>query len=246
MLKNMNNANYMSVENLSISYEVGFMKRRKKKILSNINFSLEIGEVLGIVGRSGSGKTTLIQGILGMIPLDSGNIKCPYDQKFSVSNTVVQVIFQNPRSSLSPIQTIYETLEEIMKKHRDLKKEERKIEMNQLLEKVSLPVEVLNKYPHELSGGQLQRVAIARSLGAKPSILICDEPTSALDVTTQKEILKLLKHLNKTEEMGILFITHDLEIIEYMCDKVLVLHDETASLIGDLKNKKSINKLLLK
>ncbi len=241
-----NKESYLSVKNLSISYEIGFLKKQKREILTDVNFDLEMGDVLGIVGRSGSGKTSLIHGILGLIPIDSGLINCPYEQQFSVTDTIVQVIFQNPRSSLSPIQSIYDSLDEIIKKHRPLSKTERQKEINELMTKVSLPIESLSKFSSELSGGQLQRVAIARALGAKPSILICDEPTSALDVTTQKEILLLLKELNKTEKMGILFITHDLEIIDYMCDKALVLHEKTATVVNDLKDKETIMALLLK
>lgn len=235
---------YLTVKDLAVDYQTGFIRKENKRILRDINFSLNYGEVLGIVGRSGSGKTTLIRALLGLIPMESGEINCPFETPFSVTDTVVQVIFQNPRGSLDPHQTIYQTIEEIIRKHRKIEVSHIKDEIDSLMKKVALPLESLRKFPHELSGGQLQRVAIARALGAKPQLLICDEPTSALDVTTQKEVLQLLKHLKKTEDMVIIFITHDLEIIDYMCDKVLVLHDGTATLFDDTMKHNDIMQLI--
>ncbi|MGY3765851.1 ABC transporter ATP-binding protein [Vagococcus vulneris] len=221
---------FIKVTDLSISFKEPFSSVRKK-VLKNVSFSLDKGQTLGIIGRSGSGKTTLIKTILGLTRPDSGQILDGNFNELNYKNLAAQVIFQNPRKSLDPSQRIGEALSEMMQK----KTGQRKIDIIQIapwLDKVNLPHDVWTKFPHELSGGQLQRVSIARALIMEPDLLICDEPTSALDVTTQKDILLLLKDLKNQQNLTIIFISHDLAVIEFMSDTVLVLKDGSAKILS--------------
>ena len=226
----------LSVKDLSISF---VSNRIEQKVIHNISYNLYKNEILGIVGESGSGKSVSSLAIMGLLPkkiskITSGDIKFNtillknYTNKEfeNIRGKEIAMIFQEPMSSLNPSMTCGKQVVEILLKHTKLKKANAKLETLSLFENVKLPDPevVFSKYPHELSGGQKQRVMIAMAIACKPQLLIADEPTTALDVTVQKEIILLLKSLQKAYKMSILFITHDLSLISEIADRVLVMY----------------------
>lgn len=198
----------LEVNHVSASY------KEKSDVLKDISFQIEEGEIVGLVGESGCGKSTLSKTILGFLPVKSGEI---------IHNTTnAQMIFQDPFSSLNPSKKIGWILEEPLRV-RKVPKEERKKRVAEMLEKVGLNKEYANHYPRELSGGQRQRVSIAISLIQEAKFIIADEPVSALDVTIQKQIMELMIRLQEEKKLSYLFISHDLNVIYQMCDRVLVM-----------------------
>lgn len=194
-----------------------------KVIFDDINFSVEAGECLGIVGRSGCGKSTLGRIIARFIPADSGEIFLDGQNITATKNlksvyAKMQMIFQLPEESFDPRQTLGWSIAEPMRNF-NLKN----IDVKNLLAEVGLAADFVEKYPHEVSGGQCQRAAIARAISVSPKLLICDEATSALDVTTQAQIVKLLNKLRVEKKIAMLFITHDFKLLQKICDKVLNL-----------------------
>ena len=226
----------LSVKDLSISF---VSNRIEQKVIHNISYNLYKNEILGIVGESGSGKSVSSLAIMGLLPkkiskITSGDIQFNnisfnnYTNKEfeNIRGKEIAMIFQEPMSSLNPSMTCGKQVVEILFKHTNLNNAEAKIETLSLFENVKLPdpETVFSKYPHELSGGQKQRVMIAMAISCKPKLLIADEPTTALDVTVQKEIILLLKSLQKAYKMSILFISHDLSLISEIADRVLVMY----------------------
>ncbi|ASA21208.1 ABC transporter ATP-binding protein [Paenibacillus donghaensis] len=197
--------------------------------VKNVSFSLMKGETLGIVGESGSGKTTVAKMIAGMIPVTSGDIAM--DGKLLSAGAKrplaakrhIQYIFQDPVSSLNPRLKVWDILAEPLKLYFKLPQQEVDSRVDQLLRDVGLPNHYKLSYPRELSGGQCQRVGIARALAAEPSIIVCDEPTSALDMTIQSQILDLLKELQQRRGISYLFIAHGLEVIYSISQRVMVM-----------------------
>lgn len=194
-----------------------FEKKEKMQTLSDVSFSIQKGEIVGLVGESGSGKSTIARTVLGM--------NRDYTGKVSLSDAHPQMIFQDPFSSLNPAKTIGWILEEPLRNYTKDTKEERQEKAKAMIKKVGLSEEHLHRYPHELSGGQRQRVCIALSLMLNPKLLIADEAVSALDVTIQKQILDLLRNLHQEFDNAILFISHDLRVVYGLCDRILVLKD---------------------
>lgn len=202
--------------------------------LDKITFDIYAGETLGIVGESGSGKSTLAK-ILTLLEEPTGGqvvyngLKEPLNIHEANSHEIylyrqnVQMIFQDPYSSLNPMHLIKDILEAPMKKRVSSKQERYRI-MRKALEVVGLPQDFLYCYPHELSGGQRQRVNIARVLGLQPKVIIFDESTSALDVSVQAQILNLIKQIQAEFNMTFLFISHDLGVVEYLSNRILVLY----------------------
>ena len=193
-----------------------------KIIFDDINFSVKAGECLGIVGKSGCGKSTLGRIIARFIPADSGeifldgqNITAEKDLKSVYAK--MQMIFQLPEDSFDPRKTLGWSIAEPMRNFNFKNIDER---TKNLLAEVGLTADFVEKYPHEVSGGQCQRAAIARAISVSPKLLICDEATSALDVTTQAQIVNLLNKLRIEKQIAMLFITHDLKLMERICDKV--------------------------
>lgn len=208
----------LSVEGLITGYESAksiFAKKEYTEILHEVSFSLQKGEILGIVGESGCGKTTLVKSILGLVPITKGNI--------TSNHSTFQMVFQDPYSSLNPSKQIGWLIEEPLKLQKKLSKKERKQRVEEMLEAVGLKKEFAKRKPKELSGGQRQRVAIAMAIITKPDILILDEPVSALDVTVQAQILELLVELRNRYQLSYLFISHDLNVIAQICDRALVM-----------------------
>ncbi len=190
--------------------------------------TLAQGESLGVVGESGSGKSTLALAITrlieseGQIVFLGNDLNQLNEKKLRPLRTDFQIVFQDPFSSLNPRMTIGQIVGEgLALKALDQAVVDQQIE--QTLEKVELPIDFKNRYPHELSGGQRQRVALARALVLQPKLMILDEPTSALDRTTQRAIVKLLRRLQQQEQISYIFISHDLQVVKALCQKVMVL-----------------------
>lgn len=208
--------------------------------VDGVSFTLDQGKILSVVGESGCGKSTLVKSLVGLVPLASGSVKLfgrdVHDGKVSPDAgdkgvhgkeervcDMVQMVFQDPYSSLNPRQTVEEILTAPLMA-RKVSFEEARARACELLERVSLPVAAMDKFPHEFSGGQRQRLCIARSLMVKPKILLCDEVTSALDVSVQAQILHLLNDLRNDLGLSILFISHDMQVVRALSDDVLVMY----------------------
>ena len=200
--------------------------------VDDVSFQVFKGETLGLVGESGCGKTTLGRTLLHLIPPSSGTIRY-LGKDITRLNTAgtktlrreVQLIFQDPYSSLNPRLTIGDAIAEPMKVSGLVPDaRERKKKTARLLDLVNLPGESANRYPHEFSGGQRQRIVIARALALDPGFLVCDESVSALDVSVQAQVLNLLNELKKELGLTMLFISHDLSVVRYMCDRIMVMN----------------------
>ena len=229
----------LKVENLRTWFPV--KKGTFKKVVGHVkavdDVSLEIykGETLGIVGESGCGKSTFGKSIMRLEQITDGKVMFNYDGQFKdvaqfdkkemfEFRKKVQMVFQDPYSALNPQKTIYTSFEEPLKTHGYTSVEEREAIMQRVLKLVNIPTDYLMRYPHEFSGGQRQRLCIARALEVMPEVLICDEPVSALDVSIQAQVLNLMKDIQKEMNLTYLFIAHDLSVVQYMSDRVMVMY----------------------
>jgi peptide/nickel transport system ATP-binding protein len=218
----------MEVKNLGVWFTNS--KSGYLKVVDDISFVLNKGETLGLVGESGCGKSTLGRSLVGLIPANAGQIlfngtdlaALPI-KRWSDVRPHIQMVFQDPYSSLNPRMTVGDALMEPLMVHSIVPKNELKKEALRLLELVQLPADSLNRYPHQFSGGQRQRIGIARALALRPELLICDESVSALDVSIQAQILNLLKDLQRELQLTYLFISHDLAVVHYISDRVMVM-----------------------
>ena len=210
---------------------------RDREAVAGVSFTIRDGEILGLVGESGSGKSVTAMSIAGLLPRK----KCEYrgdilvdgedmlhaDRALlrKVQGCKIGVVFQEPMSAMDPLMKVGKQVEEVLTVHTDMSPEERKRRAIQALTDVELsdPEAVYDKYPHELSGGMLQRSMIAAAIISRPSLLLLDEPTTALDVTIQAQILKLLEKLNKKHGMSMLFISHNLNVVRKLCKRVAVM-----------------------
>lgn len=214
--------NILEVKNLSVEF-----KKDKKPFFAvkDVSFEVHEGEILGLCGESGCGKSTLSRAILGI-------------QKKGVTGSFThfakrpQMVFQDPAGSLNPSKKIGFILEEPIRVRGNFDKEERKRRVLDMIKKVDLDEEILDRYPDELSGGQRQRICIAAALMQQPRFLIADEPVSALDVTVQRQILDLLLKLHKELNIAILFISHDLRVVYNICDRVMIMKEGKIVEIG--------------
>ena len=219
----------LNIENLTKIFPVS--DKEPVVAVDHVNFRLYEGESLGIVGESGSGKSTIAKLLTrlldvteGMISLDGKDIIHLKGREFREVYREIQMVFQNPVSSFNPRRTLGQGIGESLR-NAGLSKSETEKRVEALLAECGLSPEFAKRYPHEVSGGQCQRAAIARALAIEPRILICDEATSALDVTVQAQIMELLIKLQKTKDMSYLFICHNLALVQMFCDRVLVLCD---------------------
>jgi ABC-type dipeptide/oligopeptide/nickel transport system ATPase component len=205
--------------------------------VDGLSFSMEEGEILGLVGESGSGKTVTAMSISGLLPrrradvggsitLDGSEIfRCPEKELLDILGEELGVVFQEPMTSMDPVMRIGPQVEECLRVHTKLTRAQRKERAMEALAQAELPDPegVYRKYPHELSGGMLQRVMIAAAIISRPKLLLADEPTTALDVTIQAQILELLKKLNREQGMAILLISHNLHVVRKLCTRVAVM-----------------------
>ena len=201
------------------------------KAVENINFEIPEGEILGLVGESGSGKTTLGRSIIRLIEPSEGeilynnkNIINFNDKEMRALRKEFQIIFQDPFASLDPRKKIFDIIAQGLKIHTKMNKSEINKKVTTIIKEVGLQEEHLSRYPHEFSGGQRQRIGIARALVLNPKFIIADEPVSALDVTIQAQILNLILELKEKYSLTILFISHDLSVINQIADRVMVMY----------------------
>ena len=189
----------LKVSHICKTFTGGIIKKTRVNAVKDVSFTIRDGETFGIVGNSGCGKSTIANMLLSLIKPDSGTIEI---------DGTIQIIFQHPETSLDPAKKIGYSLEEPM-----------------LLDLVDLGEELLDRYPHQISGGEAQRIMIARALSLDPKILILDEPTSMLDVSVQAQVMTLLKELQEKLGFSYLFISHDLDVIRWFCDEIAVMEE---------------------
>ena len=227
--------NWLDVRQLTVRFKLAhrlFAKRRSLQALSAVSLTVQAGEALGIVGESGCGKSTLARAILQLIKPDIGSVlwmgrslELLSSRQMRPLRRELQIIFQDPLASLDPRMTVGEIIAEPLRVHApQLDRAARRARVGAMLERVGLSADVINRYPHEFSGGQCQRIGIARAMIIEPKLLICDEPLSALDVSIQAQVINLLKSLQANTGMSIIFVSHNLAVVRRLCDRVLVLY----------------------
>ena len=228
----------LSVRDLSVVFHVArrgampWTPKDKLRAVDNISFDLYPGQTLGVVGESGCGKSTLARAIIRMLPAETGQVLWLGQDLLTTSDAAMkekrrdlQMIFQDPLASLDPRMTIGEIVAEPLKTHfPKMQKTERSAKVRQVLEKVGILPNLINRYPHEFSGGQCQRIGIARALIINPKLIICDEPVSALDVSIQAQVINLLMELQNELGLSLVFIAHDLSVVKHISDRVMVLY----------------------
>lgn len=235
----------LKVENLCVSYPIksNFLRRTKvfHHAVKNINFSLKTGRTLGIIGESGSGKSSLALAILrlvkssGSILLLGKELQNLKHKELKSHRKNMQVVFQDPYASLSPRLTIFQIVSEGLAFHKKIQRLKLEQAVDEALKTVELETHIKNRFPHEFSGGERQRIAIARVLIMKPKLIILDEPTSSLDANLQKQILNLLLQLQKTHQMSYIFISHDIKTIRAISDEIMIMRDGNCVEKGESK-----------
>lgn len=227
----------LTLKNVSVSFQTD---KGEIEVVNNASFSVKAGKTVALVGESGCGKTVTASSIIRLLPHPYGKITSgevlfegmdlldlPVEEMYKVRGGKIGMIFQEPMTAMNPVQISGKQIKEVLKLHRpDLNKEDMDAEIQKLLKLVEMPSPEMrvNNYPFQLSGGMRQRMMIAMALAAHPQILIADEPTTALDVTVQAQILHLIKDLQKKNDMGVIFITHDMGVVAEVSDDVVVMY----------------------
>ncbi|MGZ3795012.1 MAG: ABC transporter ATP-binding protein [Pseudobdellovibrionaceae bacterium] len=226
LLEARNIKKYFPIKKGLLMREVG-----QVKAVDDISLSVRRGETLGLVGESGCGKSTLGRTLIRLYEPTSGGLSFKgkdflalTGQELRQKRKDIQMIFQDPYAALDPRMTVGQIISQPFQIHKVLKPQEVEIRVKELLELVGLKASHINRYPHEFSGGQRQRICIARAMALNPELIICDEPVSALDVSIQAQILNLLKDLQEKLNLTYIFISHDLSVIEHVCDRVAVMY----------------------
>jgi len=241
----MNNSNILEVKDLKVKFPVHggvFLgKVAEVKAVDGVSFSIKQGETLGIVGESGCGKSTLGKAIINILKFSTPDVDITGEVLLNTGSEMidllklsrndirkyrglVQMIFQDPYSSLNARLTVGQIIEEPMLYHTNMPKKERLEKISLLLQKVGLQPEQSKRYPHEFSGGQRQRIGIARALATNPKLIIADEPVSALDVSIQAQVINLMQALQKEFDLSIMFIAHDLSVVEHISSRIAVMY----------------------
>ncbi|MBE2228147.1 MAG: ATP-binding cassette domain-containing protein [Ignavibacteria bacterium] len=241
----MNNSNILEVKDLKVKFPVHggvFLgKVAEVKAVDGVSFTMKQGETLGIVGESGCGKSTLGKAIINILKFSSPDVEITGEVLLNTGSEMidltklsrndirkyrglVQMIFQDPYSSLNARLTVGQIIEEPMLYHTNMPKNERLERISMLLQKVGLQPEQSKRYPHEFSGGQRQRIGIARALATNPKLIIADEPVSALDVSIQAQVINLMQELQKEFDLSIMFIAHDLSVVEHISSRIAVMY----------------------
>ena len=228
----------LEVKNLKVTFDVRsegdmpWTKAKKLQAVNNISFSLNAGQTLGVVGESGCGKSTLARAIVKMVPVESGEVVWLGNDLLGLNDSEtrpfrkqIQMIFQDPLASLNPRMNIGEIIAEPLRTHYPKTPEsDVQARVSDVMNKVGLLDNLKNRYPHEFSGGQCQRIGIARALILKPKLIICDEPVSALDVSIQAQVVNLLMDLQEEMDLALIFIAHDLSVVKHISSKIMVLY----------------------
>ncbi len=239
----------LEVNELSVHFSikpnksVWFAKPQTLTAVNNVSFKLYQGETLGVVGESGCGKSTLARAIIGLVKSSAGNILWlgndltrQSEKDWKKVRSDIQMIFQDPLASLNPRMTIGSIIAEPLQIYQPhLSHAQVKEKVRTMMMKVGLLPNLINRYPHEFSGGQCQRIGIARALIVEPKLIICDEPVSALDVSIQAQVVNLLKSLQREMGLSLIFIAHDLAVVKHISDRVLVMYLGNAVELGDYR-----------
>ena len=249
----------LQVENIKKSFlqpNQNLFSRKKNTVINGVSFELKQGECLGIIGESGSGKSTLGKLILGLEKPDSGNIYFNGQDiakrawKKSTMRKAISAVFQDYNASVNPYFTASQIIAEPIDIYEKLAKDDRKLRINALLEQVGLDSSFYHRFAHQMSGGQLQRVCIARAIACSPQFILFDEAVSSLDISVQTQILSLLADLQKQLNLTCIFITHDLTTITYLCNKVaffykgeIIEYIDSIDKLNQVKNPYSIQLL---
>jgi oligopeptide transport system ATP-binding protein len=229
------NAPLLSVRNLQVHFPLPggpFTEKRVVKAVDGVSFDLAAGETLGIVGESGCGKSTLGRAVLQLIPPSAGQVvwlgqdlKGRSKRDMRALRQDMQIIFQDPLAALDPRMTVGAIIAEPLDTFEpNLPKPEREARVAETMQRVGLSPALVNRYPHEFSGGQCQRIGIARAMVLKPKLIVCDEPVSALDVSIQAQIVNLLRKLQREENLALIFISHNLAVVRLISNRVMVLY----------------------
>ncbi len=227
----------LSVRDLRVHFPMparGILSRRRDylKAVDGVSFDVRPGETLGVVGESGCGKSTLGRAILQLIPPTSGQVVWLGEDMASMSEREIrakrqdmQIICQDPLASLDPRMTVGDIIAEPLRTfHPRMSRDEQRRRVDEMMAHVGLVPEMVNRYPHEFSGGQAQRIGIARAMILRPKLIVCDEPVSALDVSIQSQILNLLRRLQREFDLSLIFISHDLSVVRYISHRIIVLY----------------------
>jgi oligopeptide/dipeptide ABC transporter, ATP-binding protein, C-terminal domain len=230
--------------NIKNSNALPWSKGNTLKAVDGVSLDIYEGETLGVVGESGCGKSTLARALLRLLPITDGNVVwlgqdlTQLDKKqMREKRQELQMIFQDPLASLNPRMTVGEIIGEPLKTFKpSLSKDEVREQVKTIMARVGLLPNVINRYPHEFSGGQCQRIGIARALILKPKLIVCDEPVSALDVSIQAQVVNLLKELQAEMGLSLVFIAHDLSVVKHISDRVLVMYLGNAVELADKRS----------